>query len=135
MVEHLLDCLVVCSRDPDIDAIMTDLLREAGHAVDLVNKNDLVAVLRERTHPGVVVRNVRQATPTQQGTFPTLTVAPYVTRRHGYVLLTLYDEWKHLLTPHLPADHDVTVLSMPEGLAKLVSTVAQVGTRVARRWE
>jgi hypothetical protein len=132
---HVFDCLLVPSRDPDLDAIVAELLRDAGHTVQHVGVPDLLATLKARTRPAVLVKNMNAADANWRRTVPDLAAARDVTRRFGFVLLTLYHEWKPTLVPHIPTDHDVVILSLPEGLSKLTDAVERVGRHVASRWE
>jgi hypothetical protein len=129
------DCLLVSSRDSDLDTVVAQLLADRAHRVQHVRMADVLDMLHGRTRPAVVIKNLdAPSAPFVRAVLATA-AAHEVTRRHGYVLLTLYREWAPTLVPHLPTDHDVTLLALPEHLAQVAPTVEQVGRRVAGRWE
>jgi hypothetical protein len=134
MSQQRFACLLVGSRDADIDDLAATMLTVLGHSVTRVAGQDLLTALAAATQPVVVVKNLNGTT-SRWGASTRLRAAADLTRRAGFVLLSLYPEWQQELAPSLPAGHDITVLPLPLSLAQLHSTVEQVGQRVARRWE
>jgi hypothetical protein len=128
-------CLLVHSRDHDLDVLIAQLLTDSGHTIAPVHQGDLLPVLQARTGPAVVVKNLNRATRPKSATPRLFVEAPEVTRRHGFVFLTLYSECVSSLLASLPADHAIVVLPWPRDLTQVHATVERVGRRVLRQWE
>lgn len=128
------DSLVITSRDPALDRVLVQALRDAGHSVQLVPGADFLATLAARTQPAVVVKNLDSATGQWERVILDVPAAAPVTSRFAYVLVSLYPEWLGQLRARFPANHDIAVVLYPFDLPDLFAAVAQAGERVRTRW-
>jgi hypothetical protein len=135
MSSYPFSCLLVPSRDHNLDVLIAQLLTDSGYTASPAQQGDLLPVLQARTGPAVVVKNLNRATRPRSATPRLFVEAPEVTRRHGYVFLTLYSECVSSLVASLPADHAIVVLPWPRDLTQVPAAVERVGRRVLRQWE
>ena len=125
------ECLLVASRNPLMDSLLTMALTDAGYApVQARDDQDALECLQTTTRPAVVLLYRGQPALANLALVYAVAAIPHLFTRLAFVLATPYAEGMRPLVASLPPPLAVSVLSMPFGLTELLDAIDQAGGRL-----